>query len=82
MTVPGGGGVTIDEIAFTNRFKRKYYARLTAEMKDRADALLRKLRQVPIPAGARFEKLKGYDDPPIYTAHLDGNYKLSMEIRL
>jgi plasmid maintenance system killer protein len=34
----------------------------------------------PIPAGLRFEKLKGCSHPDIYTIHVTGNYKISFEI--
>lgn len=34
----------------------------------------------PRPPGLRFEKLKGYKNPDIYTVHINGNYKLSFEI--
>lgn len=33
-----------------------------------------------MPRGLRFEKLKGYSDPDVYSIHVSGNYKLSMEI--
>ena len=41
---------------------------------------LKALYQDPIPAGLRFEKLKGHARPDIYTFHIDGNYKVSIEI--
>jgi hypothetical protein len=34
----------------------------------------------PIPPGLGFEKLKGYSNPDIYTIHITGNYKASIEI--
>ncbi|MFH0341448.1 MAG: hypothetical protein ACHBNF_04815 [Chromatiales bacterium] len=38
------------------------------------------LRQDPIPSGLRFEKLQGYSNPEIFTFHVDGNYKVSLEV--
>lgn len=34
----------------------------------------------PRPPGIRFEKLKGYSNPDIFTIHVTGNYKLFMDI--
>jgi plasmid maintenance system killer protein len=34
----------------------------------------------PRPPGLRFEKLQGYRRPDIYTIHVTGNFKISMEI--
>ena len=41
---------------------------------------LRDLLRNPMPPGLRFEKLQGYRNPSIYTIHVTGNYKASMEI--
>lgn len=41
---------------------------------------LKSLHTVPIPPGLEFEKLKGYDNPSLYTIHVGGNCKVSMEI--
>jgi plasmid maintenance system killer protein len=32
------------------------------------------------PPGLRFEKLSGYSNPDIYTIHVNGNYKVSLEV--
>ena len=34
----------------------------------------------PRPPGLRFEKLKRYRNPEIYTIHITGNYKISFEV--
>ena len=49
-------------------------------MKDRVDAKLDDLLKNPRPPGLRFEKLKGYRRPNIYTIHDTGNYKTSLAI--
>ncbi|MFI3223248.1 MAG: hypothetical protein QX191_09455, partial [Methylococcaceae bacterium] len=41
---------------------------------------LNDLFKQPFPAGLKFEKLKGYRRPDIYTIHINGNYKISFEI--
>lgn len=79
MTEVGTGGVQITAWSFTNRFRRQY-KKLTADQKKLCDSKLEDLKQDPMPPGLRFEKLNGYRKPSIYTIHLDGNYKLSMEI--
>jgi len=78
MTQIGAGGVKITRWTFKTRFQRQY-RKLTAQQQRLCDEKLRDL-QDPMPAGLRFEKLKGYRKPDLYTIHLDGNYKLSMEI--
>jgi plasmid maintenance system killer protein len=42
---------------------------------------LEDLKKVPVPSGLKFEKLKGYNRPDIYTIHINGNYKISIEIK-
>jgi len=85
MTQVGAGGVKITGWTFTRRFQRQY-RKLTARYQRLCDQKLRDLLQDPMPPGLRFEKLtsnrkkKGYRKPDRYTIHLDGNYKLSMEI--
>jgi mRNA-degrading endonuclease RelE of RelBE toxin-antitoxin system len=79
VTDVGAGGVVITRWTKFKRF-HKDYDRLTIEQKDFVDSKLQDLAKNPRPPGLRFEKLKGYDNPPIYTVHLTGNYKMSMEI--
>jgi len=79
MTRVGAGGVKITGWTFANRFQRQY-RKLTTQQQRLCDDKLRDLLQDPMPPGLRFEKLKGYRKPDLYTIHLDGNYKLSMEI--
>jgi len=79
MTRIGAGGVTIVRWDVPPRFQRQY-RKLTAQQQHLCDEKLRDLLRDPMPPGLRFEKLKGYRKPSLYTIHLDGNYKLSMEI--
>lgn len=58
----------------------KDYCGLTNEQKDLTDQKLQDLTQDPRPAGLRFEKLEGRSNPDIYTFHVTGNYKCSLEI--
>jgi hypothetical protein len=74
MTVVGAGGVNIARWKKSHRFHREY-KKLGIDLCDRVDECLQKLVYVPIPAGLRFEKLKGYSNPDIYTVHVTGNYK-------
>lgn len=79
MTVVGAGGVTITTWRKTKRFQREY-DKLDNELRDRVDAKLRDLTKELRPPGLAFEKLKGYSDPEIYSLHVTGNYKLTLEI--
>lgn len=79
MTVVGGGGVVITFWQKSKRF-HKEYERLQITMRDLVDKKLQDLSKSPRPAGLAFEKLKGYSNPDIYTIHVTGNYKISMEI--
>ena len=58
----------------------KDYEKLTIPQRDLVDQKLQDLVKNPRPRGLRFEKLKGYSNPDVYTFHCDGNYKVSMEI--
>lgn len=49
-------------------------------MRDRVDEKLQDLTKSPFPSGLKFEKLKGYSNPDIYSIHVTGNYKITMEI--
>jgi len=79
VTQVGAGGVRITEWSFSSRFKRQY-KKLTKEQQQLCNDKLAELKKDPMPPGLRFEKLQGYRKPSLYTIHLDGNYKLSMEI--
>lgn len=79
MTVVGSGGVDITQLVFTKGFERQY-KKLPPEIKKLIPDKLNDLKNTPRPAGLRFEKLKGYSNPNIYTIHITGNYKLSFEI--
>lgn len=78
MTVVGSGGIQISRWRKLKRFHRDYDD-LSIELKDKTDAALQDLARSPIPSGLRFEKLKGYSKPDIYTIHVTGNYKVSMD---
>jgi mRNA-degrading endonuclease RelE of RelBE toxin-antitoxin system len=70
-------------IARWSKLKRfhKEYDKLDVATKDLVDSKLQDLTQSPMPPGIRFEKLKGYTNPDIYTIHVNGNYKISLEIK-
>jgi len=80
MTVVGAGGICIKEIIPSLRFKKDYKG-LDSGLKERVNDTLRKFLQNPFPPGIRFEKLKGYKNPDIYTVHVTGNLKISIEIK-
>lgn len=79
MTVVGGGGVKITGILYKARF-HKEYGKLTADMQERVDDKLQDLLKDPRPPGLAFEKLKAFRNPDVYTVHVTGNYKISMEL--
>lgn len=79
MTVVGSGGATIHTWRKSKRF-HKDYDKLPLELRDLVDAKLQDLARTPRPPGLRFEKLKGHSNPDIYTVHVTGNHKVSMEI--
>lgn len=79
MTQVGRGGVAITALDFTVRFKRDY-GKLPRSVSALLDSKLSDLLKNPRPPGLAFEKLQGYRRPLIYTIHITGNYKLSMEI--
>lgn len=80
MTVTGSGGVVIGLWKKSKRFHSDYQ-KLSIELRDLVDSKLQDMSRQVRPPGLRFEKLKGYSDPDVYTIHITGNYKLSMEIR-
>lgn len=79
MTVTGAGGVVITRWSKSKRFHRDY-DKLELSMRDLVDSKLQDLARNPMPPGLAFEKLKGHNSPPVYTVHVTGNYKISMEI--
>jgi mRNA-degrading endonuclease RelE of RelBE toxin-antitoxin system len=79
MTEVGVGGVVIRTITFKDKFKRDR-KKLPTDIKTRLDGKLRDLMKNPRPAGLKFEKLKGYHRPGIYTFHITGEWKVSLEI--
>lgn len=79
MTVTGAGGIRISAWKKSKRFHRDY-DKLDIEMRDLVDGKLQELTKTPIPAGLAFEKLKGHSNPDIYSIHVTGNYKVSMEL--
>ncbi len=79
MTITGTGGVVITHWRKSKRF-HKDYDKLGIDMRDLVDAKLQDLSRPVRPPGLAFEKLKSYTAPEIYTVHVTGNYKISMEI--
>jgi len=79
MTIVGGGGVHLKRLILSEDFHEDY-AYLDATIQKRTDTALIKLLMYPMPPGIEFEKLKGYNDPDIYTIHVTGNFKISMTI--
>lgn len=79
MTLVGAGGVRILRFQFLPRFKREF-RKLSVELQDDVRRKLDDLLADPRPPGLAFEKLKGYRKPDIYTIHVTGNYKISLEI--
>lgn len=79
MTIVGAGGAALTSVAMTKRFEKDFKA-LSPEQQDLVDAKLKDLMKNPRPPGLRFEKLKGYTKPNIYTIHVTGNYKISFEL--
>ena len=79
MTRVGTGGVAISALSTRSTFDRDF-KKLDTAMQDRVLAKIADLQADPRPPGLRFEKLKGYRRPDIYTIHITGNYKLSFEI--
>jgi len=79
MTVTGAGGVIVKQLSTTSRFD-KQFKKLPPEIQRLVPQKLEGLLANPRPAGLRFEKLKGYARPDIYTIHITGNYKISFEV--
>lgn len=79
MTQVGKGGVALAKLDYRRTFERDF-KKLTAELQELVRKKLDDLLAEPRPPGLRFEKLKGYKRPDIYTIHITGNYKMSFEI--
>lgn len=79
MTVTGSGGVRISSWRKSKRF-HKEYDKLQFDLRDTVDQKLQDLVRSPMPAGLAFEKLKGYSSPDIYSIHVTGNFKITLEI--
>lgn len=64
-------------VSFQNSFSK-----LPDDIKSEARAVIAALLEHPLPARLRFEKLKGYRNPNIYTVHVTRNHshKLSFEM--
>lgn len=80
MVEIGRGGVIVRRITTLPSFDRDQ-AKLDRNLRRRLDAKLRDLLRDPMPPGLRFEKLKGYNKPALYSFHITGNYKVSLEIQ-
>jgi hypothetical protein len=72
----------IIEILATDRFKREY-KKLSPDIQSHVDSALADLLKNPIPKSRRFEKLKGFHNPCIYTIHATPNHshKISFELK-
>lgn len=79
MTVVGSGGVVVKAVTYGPRFKKEF-KKLSNEMQGQVNTTIDSLIAENRPAGIRFEKLKGYANPNIYTVRITGNYKLYFEI--
>jgi plasmid maintenance system killer protein len=79
VTQAGTGRLVIGRWKKSKRFHRDYDS-LTTELKDLTDQKLQDLVLDPRPPGLRFEKLKGYSHPDIYSIHVTGNFKVSLEL--
>lgn len=79
MTGFQSSGLVIQSITYRQTFLADY-SKLTPNIKNRVDKQIEKCMQNPMPRGLRFEKLQGHSNPDIYTIHVTGNWKISMEI--
>jgi mRNA-degrading endonuclease RelE of RelBE toxin-antitoxin system len=80
MTAVGSGGVRFDGYDRTVRFEKEY-KKLDSQIRDRVRGKIIDLLKQPFPPGLAFEKLKGYSNPDLYTFHVTGNYKVSLEVK-
>lgn len=79
MTIVGSGGVSIKTVDYKKAFKDDFSG-LDPVIQERVSGRIKDLLKDPRPPGMRFEKLKGYRNPDIYTIHVTGNFKISFEI--
>lgn len=79
MTRVGAGGVVIRTVSLKETFKRDRDG-APPDIQGRLNDKLRHLLANPHPRGLRFEKLKGFQKPSIFTFHVTGNWKVSLEI--
>lgn len=80
MTIVGAGGIRFTSWDASPRFK-KDYKKLDGTIVKLVKAKLEDVLKNPFPAGLGFEKLSGYSDPDVYTFHVTGNFKVSLETR-
>ena len=69
-------------VAYSAAFLRDYQ-KLGPQLQDAVDAAIVGLKEDPISRKWRFEKLRGYKKPNIYTVHVTPNHshKMSLEQR-
>jgi len=79
MTIVGVGDVVIRNLSTLTCFDRDF-RKLDPQLQKTVKEKLEDLLRDPRPSGLKFEKEKGYSNPDIYTIHVTGNYKISMEI--
>ncbi len=76
---PNKGGVVIRRVDTKSKYTRKA-KKLPPHIFEALKKKLEQLLDENQVNGLRFEKLSGYSNPDIYTFHIDGNYKVSLEI--
>jgi mRNA-degrading endonuclease RelE of RelBE toxin-antitoxin system len=79
MTQVGSGGIKFARYVFSSRFAKEFN-KLDAKLQEIAEGKIEDLLISPFPPGLKFEKLKGYANPDVYTFHITGNYKVSLEV--
>lgn len=79
MTITGAGGVSITRWRKSKRF-HKDYDKLGTSYAIWSTPSCRILPDQSVLPGWHSRMLKGHASPPIYTVHVTGNYKISMEI--
>lgn len=74
------GGVKLGGVSYTSRFKRdlKKYEKRDPQLHEKILDAIRHMTADPRPGYLRFEKLQGAKD--IYTVHVQGNVKISLDI--
>lgn len=79
MTGFQSSGLLIKKVSFRETFLKDF--KKLPFLQDKIEKKIRDLMKNPMPRGLEFEKLKGYSNPDIYTIHVNGNYKISLEIK-